>query len=191
MDAHPTLSIAEIDDHLQDLNQQQQLRQLAYQHPSTNNNVLMCLMVERTRNQALRISHIIDTYLSGNDDLALKATVIKQRERSVHNNLLQHIIRHESDSNVRYNLVLKILKTATAHKEDMKADFILQENNKKTNALHMTIKNDDLGILILFCKYLPKNHHNYAALNHGAKTSFEPQDATKVFVHLTPFIVYY
>ena len=170
MDAHPTLSIVEIDDHLKQLNRQQQLRQLSYQHPSTNYNVLMRLMVERTGNQALRISHIIDTYLSGNDDLALKAEVIKQRERSVNDNLLQHIIRHASDSNVRYNLVLKILQTATTRKENMKVNFILQENDEKTNALHVTIKKDDLRILLLFCKYLPKYHHKYAALNHGAKT---------------------
>ena len=55
----------------------------------------------------------------------------------------------------------------------------------------MAIENDDLHILLLLCKYLPKNPHKYAALNHGARTSFEPQDAKNAFVHLTPFIVYY
>ena len=57
VDAHPTLSIVEIDNHLKKLNPQQQLRQLSYQHPSTNYNVLMRLMVEKTDNKALRISH--------------------------------------------------------------------------------------------------------------------------------------
>ena len=82
--------------------------------------------------------------------------------------MLQHVIRHASDSDVRYNLVLKILETATNRREDMQADFILQENIDKTNALHVAIEKDDLDVLILISQHLPKDCDKYSPLNRGA-----------------------